>query len=47
MINRECSSTSALLVNSNNWLSRTGQSSYILNEIGWFGFADYIKIDSL
>ena len=43
MISRVCARTSALLVNSSNWLSGTGQSNYML----WFGFADYIKIDSL
>ena len=31
MKKRECAHTSAVSVNSNNWLSRTGQSNYILN----------------
>ena len=40
-------SISGVLVSLNNWLSRTCQSSYLLDEIyhamEWFGFADYIK----
>ena len=46
MINRECADTPAVSVNSKNWLSRTGQSNNILNEIypamERFGFADYV-----
>ena len=51
MINRECARTSAVSANSNNYFSRTGLLKQILNEIyhpiKWFGFAEYIMIDSL
>ena len=33
MINKGCTRASGLSANSNDWLSRTGQSDYILNEI--------------
>ena len=46
MISRECASKSAVLANSNNWLSKTGQWNYILNWIT-SGCADCIMIDSL
>lgn len=51
MINRQCAHTSAVSISLDNWLSRTGQSNYILYEIyhamEWFGFGDYIKLDSV
>ena len=51
MVNSEWTGTSAVPGNSNNWLSTTGQSIYVLNEkyqaIELFGLAEYIKIDSL
>ena len=51
MINRKCAHTSAVSISLDNWLSRTGQSNYILYEIyhamEWFGFGDYIKLDSV
>ena len=51
MINRERLCLSDKSVNSNNWLSRTAQSKYILNEIyhamKCFGFTNCIKTDSL
>ena len=44
MINKECTFASGLPANSDNWLSITGQSDYMLNEIchtvEWFDFAD-------
>ena len=50
MTNRECASTSAILPNSSKWLSRIGQSNYILHEIyhamEWFDFADDMIIGS-
>ena len=46
MINKECARTSAVSANSNNWLYRTDQSNYILNEtyhaMERFAFTDYI-----
>ena len=51
MINRECTRKSTVSANWNNWLSRTGQSNYVLNEIyhvmECFDFANYTIIDSL
>lgn len=45
MINRESTCLSAVSANSNNWLFRTSQLNYILNEIcrvvEWFCFGDY------
>ena len=51
MINRERTWQSVLSANSNNWLSRTSQSNYILNHIyhamKWFCIGDHIIIDSV
>ena len=51
MTNKEGACTSAVSADSNKWLSKTGQSNYLLNEIycamEWCSFAVCVIIDLL